>query len=95
MSEVKGQEPLPQATERLLQATTRRKPPAVSPVADYFALSVTVLEDGTWAARSLSLDKGSLRVVPNLLDQGDLVVGGRATLLSMLRYWAEELSQGG
>ena len=41
MSEVKGQEPLPQATERLLQATTRRKPPAVSPVADYFALSVT------------------------------------------------------
>lgn len=88
--QVRGQEQLPGATEQLLQATKRPQLRQVDKVVEYLSLSVSVNESGAWAVRCLSLDSGSGRVVPVLLDSGDTVLGGRQTLLAMLRYWAWE-----
>ena len=87
---VRGEQQLPGATEKLLQATKPQRPRVAEPLREYLALSVSVAADGTWTVRCLTLDSGSGNVVPTLLDRGDTVLGGRQTLLAMLRYWAGE-----
>jgi len=90
----RGQQPLPGATESLLQATTAGSVPAPDRWADYTALSVVRSADGSVSVRLLRLDPATRRVVPVLLDRVDPEAGSLLTPVEMLLYWAQELASG-
>lgn len=88
---VRGETPLPGATERLLQATTPKGPPPRPRMVTYAAVSVSVLSDDSWAVRALRLDVGSGRIVPEWLDGGSSWGDVSMSPNEMVRHWAHEL----
>lgn len=89
--QVRGQVPLPGATESLLQATARLRERMPPRRVDYLALSILRKDDGTWSVTKMALDAATGRVVPTLLD-GEIKGDSSAySLAMMLRHWAQEL----
>lgn len=90
MTRVRGEQPLPGATERLLQATANPASRAPARVAEYRAVSVQQRSDGTWRAMSLRLDPQTRRVVPTLLDSWTQPGETWMTAAEALLYWAQQ-----
>lgn len=65
MTRVRGEQPLPGATERLLQATNRRLGSEAPRMATYLAVSVTVDTNGQETLRVLykAADSGRVQVI--------------------------------
>lgn len=89
---VRGEVPLPGATERLLQATkesqARRRE---SMQVDYLGVTVSVSVNGRWRVHAVRLDGPSRRVLTELLDTGvnwSQLGCSKATLIAR---WAEAL----
>jgi hypothetical protein len=88
---VRGEQPLPGATERLLQATGSRPAGSHPKVTLYRALSASVVDGRAVTVRALRMDPGSGLIVPSLLDTYPIIEGAPAELTWVLRYWAEQM----
>jgi len=86
----RGQEPLPGATEKLLQATGLRDRRAGRRFAEYHAISITRTQGGAWQAMALTLDPGTGHVVPRLLDRWESPVTLPMSPAEALLYWAQQ-----
>lgn len=88
---VRGEQPLPGGTEKLLMATKGSAHRAASWFS-YTAVSVTRTTDGRlWVTRTI-LDPGTRRVAPETLDSYKLSEApGQLTDHELIRWWGHEL----
>jgi len=85
---VRGEQPLPGATESLLRAVGGGKGPTHRNVARYLGLSVQAADDGRYTVMVVRLDRASGRVVPEVLDTFYYTAEQPPSLTEVLRYWA-------
>ncbi len=89
---VRGEVPLPGATEQLLQATKPPAPRVVKPLSAYLAISVLVSPDGEVRVHKLALDSGSGHLITELLDSYQQPVVHSLSPLGVINYWAHQLA---
>lgn len=92
---VRGEQPLPGATENLLRArkiVEERKQDAQQ--IDYLGVTVSVSVNGRWRVHAVRLDGPSRRVLTELLDTGTNWSSLGCSKASLIANWAEALDMG-
>ena len=87
---VRGEQPLPGATNWGPKATAAKGVRLRSGPREYLGLSVQQRADGTWRAMQMKLDKNTKHVVPSFLDGWEDQPGGMTPAEALL-YWAQQV----
>lgn len=88
---VRGEQPLPidvQGAEKVAESKDMRSFGWDS----YLALSILRRADGSTVVVRTRLDPATRRVVPEVLDTFDAILGQQLTNEEVLRHWAQELA---
>lgn len=88
---VRGEQPLPGATESLLQATKMLKKAARDSFAEYLSVSVSVSKEGRVRVTKLTMDPASGTIIPDYLDAFQAVPGEPVQMAEIVSYWAQEV----
>lgn len=87
---VRGEQPLPGAPEKLLEATEdSRGSQSDCTQVDYLGVTVSVSANGRWRVHKITLDGPSRRVITELLDTGINWSRLCCSKESLVQTWAE------
>lgn len=89
MRRVRGEQPLPGATEQLLQATKLAKAAVARTYAEYLSVSVSVSKDGHVRVTKLTMDPKTGQILPEFLDSFQAPADKPVDLAWLVCHWAE------